>query len=158
MIAFDIRTSLLATILLVALGCFAPATFAETETESDEKNKFSILVGVTSETRRDKGPTLGLEYERRLDAVLGVGLLAEHVFGDLDFSILAVPLFFHTGRWKFLIAPGVEDSDLGTEFLLRIGGDYGFEVGRWEIAPGIDVDFVDGEVVPVIGVAIGRDF
>jgi len=156
MIAFNIRTRLLATILLVALGCFTPMTFAETE--SGENNRLSLLVGITDETRRDKGATLGLEYERRLDATLGVGLVAEHVFGDLDFSIFAVPLFFHTGRWKFLIAPGVEDSDLGTEFLLRIGGDYGFEVGRWEIAPGIDVDFVDGDVVPVIGVAIGRGF
>jgi len=156
MIAFNIRKRFPATILLVALGCFTPTTFAETE--SDENNRLSILVGVTSETRRDNGLTLGLEYERRLDATLGVGLVAEHVFGDLDFSIFAVPLFFHTGRWKFLIAPGVEDSDLGTEFLLRIGGDYGFEVGRWEIAPGIDVDFVDGDVVPVIGVAIGRGF
>jgi hypothetical protein len=118
----------------------------------------SLLVSITDETRRDKGLTLGLEYERRLDATLGVGLVAEYVFGDLDFSIFAVPLFIHAGRWKFLIAPGVEDSDLGTEFLLRIGGDYGFEVGRWEIAPGIDVDFVDGDVVPVVGVAIGRGF
>jgi len=110
MIAFNIRKRFPATILLVALGCFTPTTFAETE--SDENNRLSILVGVTSETRRDKGLTLGLEYERRLDATLGVGLVAEHVFGDLDFSIFAVPLFFHTGRWKFLIAPGVEDSDL----------------------------------------------
>ena len=145
-----------ATMLLVAWGSFAPMTFAESE--SDENNMLSLLVGITDETRRDRGATLGLEYERRLDATLGVGLVAEHVFGDLDFTIFAVPLFIHPGRWKFLIAPGVEDSDRGTEFLLRIGGDYAFEVGRWEIGPGIDVDFVDGDVVPVVGVIIGRGF
>ena len=145
-----------ATMLLVAWGSFAPMTFAESE--SYENNMLSLFVGITDETRRDRGATLGLEYERRLDATLGVGLVAEHVFGDLDFTIFAVPLFIHTGRWKFLIAPGVEDSDLGTEFLLRIGGDYAFEVGRWEIGPGIDVDFVDGDVVPVVGVIIGRGF
>ena len=153
---FKIGIWLPATMLLIAWGTFTPTTFAETE--SAENNMLSLFVGITDETRRDKGATLGLEYERRLDATLGVGLVAEYVFGDLNFSIFAVPLFFHTGRWKFQIAPGVEDSDLGTEFLLRIGGDYGFEVGRWEIAPGIDVDFVDGDVVPVVGVIIGRGF
>jgi hypothetical protein len=123
-----------------------------------EKNMLNVLVGVTEEGRRDNGVTLGLEYERRLSKSLGVGAVAEHVFGDIGVSVYAVPLFFHTGRWKFLVAPGIETGDFGTEFLVRIGGDYAFHVGDWEIAPGLDVDFVDGDQVLVLGLAIGKGF
>jgi hypothetical protein len=129
------------------------------ETEQDQhRNMVSVYVGVTSEDRREKGLALGIEYERRLNESFGIGALAEHTFGDLDFWVYAVPFAYHTGRWKFLIAPGVEDGDLGSDFLVRVGGDYGFEVGRWEIAPGLDVDFVDGDQVFVLGVLFGRGF
>ncbi len=129
------------------------------ETEHEyHRNLVAVYVGVTSEDRRDNGLALGIEYERRLTQSFGVGVLAEHTFGDLDFWVYAVPFAYHTGRWKFLIAPGVEDGDLGSDFLVRVGGDYAFEVGRWEFAPGLDVDFVDGDQVLVVGVSIGRGF
>ena len=88
----------------------------------------------------------------------GVGAVAKHVFGDIDVSVFVAPLFFHTGRWKFLVAPGIETGDLGTEFLVRVGGDYAFYAGDWEIAPGLDVDFVDGDQVLVFGLSIGKGF
>jgi len=39
---------------------------------------------------------------------------------------------------------------------VRIGFEYGFEKGAWEISPQLDVDFVDDEEVYVIGVVFGR--
>ncbi len=154
----------LATISCLIWVLFAPPAVGEADERDStslrdyEKNMLNVLVGVTDEGRRDNGATLGLEYERRLSKLFGVGVVAEHVFGDLDFSVYAVPLFFHTGRWKFVVAPGIETGDLGTEFLVRVGGDYAFEAGDWEIAPGLDVDFVDGDQVLVIGLSIGKGF
>ena len=117
-----------------------------------------MFIGITSESRRERGLALGVEYERRLSNSFGIGLLAEHTFGDLNFWVYAVPFAYHTGRWKLYVAPGIEDGDHGSESLLRIGAEYGFEVGEWEISPQLDVDFIGGEEVWVLGVVFGKGF
>ncbi len=155
--------------LLVVLGamCALPVYAQTVEHESAavhdvahdfHPNFFGMFVGVTSEARREKGIALGIEYERRLNKSFGIGLVAEHTFGDLDFWVYAVPFAYHTGRWKFYIAPGIEDGDHGRESLLRIGGEYAYEFGEWEISPQLDLDFVDGEQVWVLGVVFGKGF
>ena len=113
---------------------------------------------MTNEGRNDNGLTLGIEYERRLSKSFGMGVLAEHSFGDLNFWVYAVPFAYHTGPWKFYIAPGVEDGDHGRNSLIRLGGEYAFMAGAWEISPQLDVDFVDGDQVLVLGVAFGKGF
>lgn len=45
-----------------------------------------------------------------------------------------------------------------SESLLRLGGEYAYEVGEWEISPQLDWDFVDGEQVWVLGVVFGKGF
>lgn len=122
------------------------------------RNFLAGFIGVTHEDRRDNGLALGIEYERRLNKSFGIGLLAEYTIGDLDFWVYAVPFAYHTGRWKLYIAPGIEDGEGGTESLVRLGAEYAFEVGEWEISPQLDVDFVDGEEVLVLGVVIGKGF
>lgn len=117
-----------------------------------------MFVGITSEQRREAGLAIGIEYERRLNKSFGIGLVAEHTFGDFNFWVYAVPFAYHTGRWKFYIAPGIEDGDHGSESLLRIGGEYAYEVGGWEVSPQLDWDFVDGEQVFVFGVVFGKGF
>ncbi len=57
-----------------------------------------------------------------------------------------------------MAAPGIEDGEHGTEKLVRIGAEYGFEVKGWEISPQVDLDFVDGDQVFVLGVTFGRGF
>jgi hypothetical protein len=57
-----------------------------------------------------------------------------------------------------LEAEELKDGLNESEFLLRIGGEYAFEIGKLEVAPQIDVDFVDDETVFVIGVTIGTSF
>lgn len=54
--------------------------------------------------------------------------------------------------------PGIEDGDHGNESLFRLGSEYGYEVGTWEISPQIDVDFVNGDQVLVLGVTFGKAF
>ncbi len=152
-------------LLLIVFG--APPAFAqegEHESSSDHesthdfhRNFLALFVGVTDEGR-DEALALGIEYERRLNESFGVGVVAEHAFGDLDFWVYAVPFAYHTGRWKLYIAPGVEDTDHGSESLIRLGVEYAYEVGSWEISPQLDVDFVDGEQVLVLGVTFGKGF
>jgi hypothetical protein len=57
------------------------------------------------------------------------------------------------------VAPGIEDGHHGKENLVRLGVERAFEMsGGWEIAPQLNVDFVDGEDVWVIGALIARRF
>jgi len=153
-------------LLLIVIG--APPAIAQTgehESASDHetthdfhRNLLALFVGVTHEGRRNTDLALGIEYERRLNESFGVGVLAEHTFGDLDFWVYAVPFAYHTGRWKLYIAPGVEDGNHGSEFLVRLGGEYAYEVGTWEISPQLDVDFVGGDQTLVLGVSFGKGF
>ena len=123
------------------------------------KNLLALFVGVAADDRRDKGPALGIEYERRLSERFGVGVVVERTFGDLDSMVYAVPFAYHSGAWKAYIAPGIEDREgHHTENLVRIGAEDAFKAGRWEIAPQVDIDFVEGSQVFVIGVTFGKGF
>jgi hypothetical protein len=87
-----------------------------------------------------------------------VGVTADHVWGDFNTSVYVLPAAYHRGPWKFYAGPGIEDSDEGSEKLLRVGVEYGFHAGHYEISPQIDVDFVDGEHLFVFGFVIARPF
>jgi hypothetical protein len=150
---------LLACCLLLGPGGAIPALASEPEAhEEHHKNLLALFIGFASEDRRESGFALGLEYERRLNRKFGIGILAEHTFGDIQTNVYVLPLALHTGPWKFYVAPGIEHSKLGNENMLRIGGEYAFEVGHWEVSPQIDLDFVEGDRIFVIGVTIGKGF
>jgi len=137
----------------------APACAEETEHHEEfHPNFLALFIGLTSEERRESGLALGIEYEYRLNRSFGIGVLAEHTFGDVDTTVYAMPFAYHTGRWKVYVAPGIEDGDLGNESLWRVGAEYAFEVGRWEVSPQLDIDFVDGDTALVLGVTIGKGF
>ena len=127
------------------------------------KNWAALFIGVTSEERRNGKPALGLEYARHLRPSFAIGGIVEYTFGDHSFWVLAVPFAYRSGPWKFYIAPGFEIEKIvagpsESELLLRMGGEYAFEVGKLEIAPQLDVDFVDGDQVFILGVTIGTSF
>ncbi len=158
----------------VLFAMCAPAVYAQTDDressehesasahESDHgshKNVLSFFAGVTHAGRRKNGAALGVGYERHLNESFGIGVLAEHTFGDADFTVYAVAFAYRVDRWKFYIAPGIEDSDAhGTESLVRLSAEYAFEAGTWEISPQLAVDFVDGEEVLILGVVFGKGF
>jgi len=130
---------------------------AHGESQEFHANTLGIFVGDTFEGR-EEALTLGIEYERRFSKSFGVGVLAEYVSDDLDFWVFALPFAYHNGPWKLYAAPGVEDGDDGSEFLARIGVEYAFEVGDFEVAPQVNVDFVDSEEVWVAGLLISKGF
>lgn len=118
-----------------------------------------VFIGDTTETRRNQGLTLGLEYEYRMNERFGVGAIFEHVAGDFDTNVVVLPVALHRGPWKLYAGPGVEDSEEeGSTFLMRVGLEYGFHFDAYEVSPQIDVDFVDGEHLFIFGVTIARPF
>ena len=158
------RVSLPAALLVIAgwAGpCFAEDAHggAHAEEHGFHSNVLGVFVGLTSEERRENAFTFGLEYERRVSESFGVGALVERAAGDLDFWVYAIPFAYHTGPWKLYVAPGIEDSDAhGSEMLFRVGAEYAWEAGDYEIAPQLDLDFVDGETEVVVGVVFARGF
>jgi hypothetical protein len=166
------RKSGLVTAMLIAL-CAAPVcaqtvnhdTSEHESTPSHEsehgshQNVVSFFAGVTHAGRRKNGVALGVAYERLLNESFGIGVIAEHTFGDADFTVYAVPFAYRIDRLKFYVAPGIEDSaEHGTESLIRLGAEYAFEAGSWEISPQLAVDFVDGDEVFILGVVFGKGF
>ncbi len=136
---------------------------AHEETHEFHRNWAAVFLGVTSEDRRGSNPALGIEYARHLSRAFAIGGIVEYTFSDDEFWVLAVPFAYRTGPWKFYVAPGFEVEELSdgmgdSELLLRIGGEYAFEIGKLEIAPQIDVDFVDSDTVFVFGVTLGTSF
>ncbi len=126
---------------------------------SYHKNVLGVFAGITHAGRRENEPAIGLEYSRRINEHFSIGGLAEYTGGDADFWVGAIPFGWHLGHWKLYVAPGVEDGHHGTEELVRLGAEYAFGLGGgWEIAPQVNVDFVDGEDVWVMGVVFARGF
>ncbi len=115
-----------------------------------------VFLGETTEDRRGSF-TLGLEYEYRASEALGIGFTAEHIGGDFDTNVFVVPVARHYGPWKVYAGPGIERRDGENEELVRVGVEYGFHFGRYEISPQIDFDWVDGERLFVIGVVFARE-
>jgi hypothetical protein len=107
-----------------------------------------------------------LEYERRLSETWFIAPGLEHAFGDLDFSIVTLSVGYRFNRWAIFAGPGIEwsqsthgdASGAESEFLIRTGVLYEFEVGELIVAPHAMVDFVGGEEVAVVGVTVGVIF
>jgi hypothetical protein len=151
-----------ATALLLSCPAVAeevPQEDKHGEEHSSHANLIGVFMGMTSNHRREGSFTLGLEYNRRFTKHFGMGLLAENVFADEEFNVYAVGFAYYFSPWKVYVAPGVERSDAhGSEFLVRLGVEYAFDIAGFEVAPQVDVDFVDGEEVFVFGITFGKGF
>lgn len=154
------RLQVRAAAVLVLLLLSAPLA---AETPGEHTGHFpghvlGVFIGDAFEERRD-GVTLGLEYEYRPSERFGVGVIAEHVSGDLDVNVFVVPFALHHGPWKLYTGPGLETGHHGDKALLRVGMEYGFHFNRFEISPQVDVDFVEGgETLFVIGMVFAIGF
>ena len=149
----------------LATGSVPEEVHEEAHEEAHEfhRNWAAVFLGVTNEDRRDGSPAVGIEYARHFSKPFAIGGILEYTFGDDDFWVVAVPFAYRTGPWKFYVAPGFEVEELSdgpgdSELLVRMGVEYAFEIGKLEIAPQIDVDFVDGDTVFVLGVTLGTSF
>jgi hypothetical protein len=136
------------------------------------RNNVGVFVGITAGGEEEGGGkedatgTIGLEYERRLSRWLGIGVVAEFAGGQRRDHVGVIPLTLRASRRaKFVVGAGWESSSGSevfggeTEPLFRLGFMYEFEVVPGNhVSPGINVDFVDGETLVVVGATIGWGF
>jgi hypothetical protein len=83
------------------------------------------------------------------------------VGADFRDGVIAVSFDWHVWReLKLFVAPGTEvDKDDESSFLVRVGIEYGFDLGKkWEVAPSLNLDFTSDEDPIVIGAGFGRTF
>jgi hypothetical protein len=152
-----------------------------TAEETFHRNHLSLFTGGTTESSDGETGTsfsLGLDYERRLNELIGLGLGGEFVFGGDEREALAGLYFMlHPAGGLVLAAgPGVEfakkghaegeveaqqeESGTETHAGLRVGVLYEFEVGhRYSIAPSVYTDFIEGKQPTFVwGLALGVGF
>ena len=68
-----------------------------------------MFVGITSDSRRERGLALGVEYERRLNKSFGIGLVAEYAY--------------EVGEWE--ISPQLDWDFVNGEQVLVLGVLFG---------------------------------
>jgi hypothetical protein len=134
--------------------------FPSEEHESHYRNYVAGFAGYTSEERGEGGLTLGGELTHRFSKHTGLGLIAEYVSGDVDAWVALVATGYRTERWKFYGGIGFEDpDDHGRETLYRVGMTHVIPwKGRTEWLVTAAVDFVDGDSVWLLGLALGYGF
>lgn len=157
--------------LLPALG-MAQESDSEPE-ERERRNAVEVFVGGVTETEESaSGFGLGIEYNRRLSRRWSIGVEAiELSTTDVTRNWLVVfPVYFHVTEGLGVKAgPGLEgskdkpedggESESTTEFALRLGVSYEFELGsRFTISPEVNADLVGGNVTWVYGVSFGLRF
>jgi hypothetical protein len=148
----------------------------EADGEPEERarpNAVELFVGGVTETEESaSGFGIGIEYNRRLSRRWSVGVEAiELSTTDVTRNWLVVfPVYFHVTEGLGVKAgPGLEgskeeseegaDSESTTEFALRLGAGYEFELGeRFTITPEINADLIGGNVTWVYGVSFGLKF
>jgi hypothetical protein len=108
------------------------------------------------------GFALALVYEYRFHEKWGIGAavdaLGQNTMRD---TAIAFSVSFHpTERWRLFAGPGVEFTDHGDEFLIRMGVGYEIPLtGKWTVAPEFAADFVEGgKRLFIGGVALGYEF
>lgn len=108
------------------------------------------------------GFALGLVYEYRFHEKWGIGAAVDALGQNtLRDTAIAFPVSFHlTDRWRLFTGPGVEFTDHGDEFLIRMGVGYEIPLtGKWTVSPEFAADFVEGgRRLFIGGVALGYEF
>jgi hypothetical protein len=143
--------------LLLAIAAPQLVQAQESDREDAALNSIELFLGGTIDDN-DLDASIGIGYERRLSQQFGVGGLVEATGGRRDW-VFAVPVLWHPVEpWRFLVAPGFERSDGDNELLIRVGGTYEIEFDGWSLTPELNLDFVDGDVLTVLGVTFGWKF
>ena len=154
-------------LFLVSLLALPAAALAQIDVEHDEEkpHHLSLVLGGTHVNAADETAfTFGVDYEYRINELIGVGAVAEHAVGDIDATTLLAVADFHLWRGLALqVGPGVEFIDEGEEtetFAIgRVGVLYEVEFGEgFTVSPQFHYDISSGEDAIVFGLSFGRAF
>ncbi len=160
-----LRAALCVVFCLLSMVLVAGPAFAEEaanghhEKEHENANDIGVFLGGANH-KAENGFAVGLDYEHRLNSILGAGALVEYTAGDFDSWVVAASLYIHPYKgFRVVLAPGFENREKETNFLFRTGLAYQFEIGKnLSISPEYNVDFVHGETTHVYGVSFGFAF
>ncbi|MEM9819609.1 MAG: hypothetical protein AAF985_01000 [Bacteroidota bacterium] len=134
-----------------------------------------VLGGATTDGADNYKVTTGLEYEKRLGSVIGVGALAEVNFAENPSILTGIPVSFHlTRNVRLSAAPTLltqnipaDDNKLGTtatestwenSFGARLGLSYLINVNGFVVAPTVRGDYLNEQVRPGFGLNLGLTF
>jgi hypothetical protein len=134
--------------------------------EHFHKNHLAVFVGSTEaeEHHGEKGDpdfTLGVDYERRLSPLFGVGGMFDWVVEGRREWLIGPIGFLHPYKGlKFFAAPCYQHIREGEEdnFVVRLGAAWDFEIGKYSIAPNVIYEFAGEHDFLVLGLTIGRGF
>lgn len=163
---------------MLLLCCLAsPLAAQEAEEEGGDKKErrhsIELFVGGVTETEESaSGFGIGIEYQRRLSERWSIGIEALEL-STTDVSrdwLVVVPLYFHvTDAFGVKVGPGLEgskdepedgeESESSTQFAVRFGAGYEFELGeRFTLTPEVNLDLIGGNVTWVYGLSFGYRF
>jgi len=111
----------------------------------------------------------GIDYEYALAEPIGVGIFAERVFAEHAETLIGIPISYTVHRLQLFVAPAVlfaeapageatAEASSEQEFLVRVGAGYEFELAGASLTPKVNLDFVNGEMTLVPGLAVGIGF
>jgi hypothetical protein len=134
--------------------------------ERHHKNHVAFFVGSTEAeehhgVKEDRDFTMGLDYERRLTRIVGVGGVVDWVVEGNREYLIGVPVYLHVGRHaKFELAAAVQHlSETGENgFVFRTGFHWDFPVGSLSIVPAVFYDFTEEQDFFIFGIGIGKGF
>jgi hypothetical protein len=172
-----VRMLLALVVLLGAAAVPAPTMAQHVEGEEHEatetheehgghelhQNHVALFLGSTEgeEHHGEKGDrdfTIGIDYERRLSKLFGIGAMVDWVAEGNREYLIGVPVFLHVGNGgKFQLAPAYHRVREGDEdgFVFRTAFAWDFYIKKISLAPYIAYDFTDGQDFTVFGLDIG---
>ncbi|TDF36548.1 hypothetical protein EYS14_17645 [Alteromonadaceae bacterium M269] len=150
-------------LILFALSSL-PALSSETSAHDEHhlphgRHHISVFLG-TTDLEGNTGFTQGIDYEYRINGLIGLGGVAEYALGGIEaWTILAVADIHLKNGLILQVGPGFEHGDEEDVFVTRFGALYEFEFGKYTISPQVHFDDHTGsEDAVVYGIAFGFSF
>lgn len=130
------------SIILVLILSIPIALFSQDEGSKngkDKKNEISVFLGAITNSDATAF-AIGLDYQYRINKVIGVGGLVDYASGDIESLLLGPALFLHAWHFEFTIAPTLEFSGDDTAYPIRVGVAYEIELPVVSISPSVYFD------------------
>lgn len=120
----------------------------------------SLFLGDTHIDGEGDNSTIGVDFEYRVNQLLGIGSVIEYAGGELDATtaLAVADIHLHEG-WVMQLGPGIERRHSEEVFVSRVGFLYEFESNRYTFSPQLHWDYHSGEENAVVaGFAFGFSF
>ena len=154
----------LATALIAFMLALLPQSLAANEKKpahEEHPHHLSLLTGATYvDEEGETAITFGVDYEYRVNELIGLGFVAEHAFGKVDATTLLAVADIHLSEGLAIqVGPGVEFAEDEEFFIGRLGALYEFELGeKLTFSPQLHYDFSEGPDAIVFAIAVGQLF